>query len=104
MPHLYVDMAEALGAGSDLPAERAVPAVLGAIRQLSADVGIPRNLKELVSTLYCTDAACRLCSYCALAVGASAGGAGATCRLCNINKLDSQTRRFVTAGREARGL
>lgn len=49
MPHLYVDMAEALGAGSNLPAERAVPAVLGAIRKLSADVGIPRNLKELVS-------------------------------------------------------
>lgn len=47
VPHLYVDMAEALGAGSGLPAERAVPAVLGAIRQLSADVGIPRNLKEL---------------------------------------------------------
>lgn len=43
-------MAEALGAGSGLPAERAVPAVLGLIRQLSADVGIPRNLKELVST------------------------------------------------------
>lgn len=49
VPHLYVDMAEALGAGSNLPAERAVPAVLGAIRKLSADVGIPRNLKELVS-------------------------------------------------------
>lgn len=48
VPHLFVDMAEALGAGSDLPAERAVPAVLGAIRQLSSDVGIPRNLKELV--------------------------------------------------------
>ncbi|PRW39303.1 alcohol dehydrogenase [Chlorella sorokiniana] len=47
VPHLYIDMAEALGAGSGLPAERAVPAVLGAIRQLSADVGIPRNLKEL---------------------------------------------------------
>ena len=48
VPHLFVDMAEALGAGSNLPAERAVPAVLGAIRQLSSDVGIPRNLKELV--------------------------------------------------------
>lgn len=48
VPHLFVDMAEALGLGT-LPAERAVPAVLAAIRQLSSDVGIPKNLKALVS-------------------------------------------------------
>ena len=46
-PELFVDMAEALGCPAPAPGE-AVQAVLGAIRQLSRDIGIPRNLQELV--------------------------------------------------------
>ena len=49
VPELYMDLAEAMGVGvgpDGTPAD-AVAATLGAIRQLAADVGIPRNLAEL---------------------------------------------------------
>ena len=52
MPHLYIDIAEALGHKGVTSAEQAVDVVLGSIRQLSSDVGIPKNLKELVSRAY----------------------------------------------------
>lgn len=48
---LFLDIAEAMGLGSQALncAEDAVQGVLSAIRQLARDVGIPPNLKELVS-------------------------------------------------------
>lgn len=51
-PELFVDMAEAMGcvpAGAMLSSGAAVKALLGALRQLAADVGMPGSLKELVS-------------------------------------------------------
>ncbi|GAB4816336.1 hypothetical protein N2152v2_003382 [Parachlorella kessleri] len=47
VPELYIDMAEALGHKDVKSADQAVSAVLGSIRKLSSDVGIPKNLKEL---------------------------------------------------------
>lgn len=48
MPDLYVDIAEAMSLEAS-SADDAVSQVLGAIKKLSSDVGIPRNLKELAS-------------------------------------------------------
>ena len=48
MPDLFVDMAEAMGIQTT-SSDDAVTKVLAAIRTLSSDVGIPKNLKELVS-------------------------------------------------------
>jgi alcohol dehydrogenase len=45
---LFIDIADALGVGAPgMDGRAAVPAVLGAIKSLSADVGIPRNLALL---------------------------------------------------------
>jgi alcohol dehydrogenase class IV len=51
VPSLYVDIAEAMGLRVARP-DDAPSAVLAAIRSMSQDVGIPRNLKELVSRVY----------------------------------------------------
>lgn len=47
VPELFIDMAAAMGHPTT-DKDAAVAAVLRSIRQLSADVGIPKNLKELV--------------------------------------------------------
>ena len=48
---LFLDIAVSMGLGSEAlnSWEDAVQGVLSAIRQLARDVGIPPNLKELVS-------------------------------------------------------
>jgi alcohol dehydrogenase class IV len=53
VPALFIDIAEALGVKPADPEDEAaaVKAVLATIRQLSTDVGIPKNLEALVSLL-----------------------------------------------------
>ena len=48
-------MAEAMGHKDVKSADQAVSAVLGSIRKLSSDVGIPKNLKQLVRAVYWVD-------------------------------------------------
>lgn len=47
VPHLFIDIAEAMGVKTDGTPGDASAKVLAAIREMSKDVGIPRNLKEL---------------------------------------------------------
>ncbi len=48
VPERFVDIAEALGEDvTGLNAQQAADRAIAAIRKLSADVGIPRNLREL---------------------------------------------------------
>ena len=82
MPHLYIDIAEALGDKGITSADQAVDVVLGSIRKLSSDVGIPKNLKELVSRSYwLPPTLCLSCRWLAAAVVGDSRHCSVPCRL-----------------------